>query len=50
MLVCESCFQAMKTCGNDVSSAVVIVVDETDPDESKCEKCKENGNNTLYDI
>ena len=50
MLVCESCFQAMKNRGDAVSSAVVIVVDETDPDESRCEKCKESGNNALYDI
>jgi hypothetical protein len=50
MLICEHCLQAIRSRGECASSAVVVVVDETNPDESKCERCEEIGNNALYDI
>lgn len=49
MLVCEYCLQAIKSHGEPVRS-IAIHVDETDPDESRCEFCEESGNDILYDI
>ena len=49
MLVCEYCLQAMRSRGETLAP-VVVVVDEANPTESRCECCEENGNNALYDI
>ena len=49
MLVCEYCLQAIES-HEGKQKHVVIWVDETDPNESRCEWCEESGNNALYDI
>ena len=49
MLVCEHCLEAIRSRGERVRS-IVIWVDETDPEESRCEWCEESGNDILHDI
>lgn len=49
MLVCEYCLQAIES-HEGKQKHIVIYVDETNAEESRCEWCEESGNNALYDI
>ena len=49
MRVCEHCLNAIKSHGEKVWTKV-IYVDESDPEESKCEFCEDEGFDTLWDI
>lgn len=50
MRVCEYCLQAIKSHGERIAILETLYVDETDPTESRCEWCKESGNDELHDI
>ena len=49
MRICEHCLQALRSHGEKVY-AKVIYVDENDPEESTCEFCGEDGNDTMFDL
>lgn len=50
MLVCEYCLEAIRSHGEPVPVLDTLFVDETDPEESRCEWCEESGNDHLHEI
>lgn len=50
MLVCEYCLEAIRSHGERVAVLDTLSVDETDPEESRCEWCEEHGNDQLHEI
>lgn len=50
MKVCEYCLEAIKSRGERVIIIETLYVDETDPEESFCEWCKESEFDVLHEI
>ena len=49
LTVCQHCLMGIE-CHEGHQAAVLIWVDEDDPDESRCDWCEEDGFEELYEL